>query len=262
MTQEMNRRELFRTGATAAAGLAMTASLLGRAEAGEQDALGAGAHGAADPVVAGFDATTGAAVLPPLAYAYDALEPHLDAATMELHHGKHHLGYVTGYNKAMEGLAHARETGDYALAEHLGRKMAFHGAGHVLHCLFWATMSPGGGGAPSGELAKAIDASFGSFERMKAQFGASTGAIEGSGWGIVSLNRGNGRLVINHVQNHHLMTTWSDVALLPLDVWEHAYYLRYQNRRGDYIKAWWNVVDWARVGQLYAATMAKGHAWS
>jgi Fe-Mn family superoxide dismutase len=172
---------------------------------------------------------------------------------MELHHSKHHNGYVSGYNKTMAALAHARETGDYSQAEHLERKMAFHGAGHVLHCLFWATMSPDGGGGPTGELAAAINESFGSFERMQAQFQASTGAVEGSGWGILSHNRGNGKLVLNHVQNHHLMTTWADVPLLPLDVWEHAYYLRYQNRRADYIRAWWNVVNWPRVSELYAA---------
>ena len=188
--------------------------------------------------------------LPDLGYAYNALEPYIDAQTMELHHSKHHQGYVNGLNKAEEELSEARASGDYALIRHWSREAAFNGAGHYLHALFWKTMAPsgkGGGGEPAGILADKIKKDFGSFDAFKAQFSAASKGVEGSGWGLLAYRLDDGRLIILQVENHQKLTQWVDIPLLCVDVWEHAYYLKYQNRRGDFINAWWNLVNWLQV---------------
>jgi Fe-Mn family superoxide dismutase len=194
--------------------------------------------------------------LPPLPYEYDALEPYIDEQTMRLHHDKHHQGYVDGLNKAEEKIAEARKAGDYALIKHWEREAAFHGSGHFLHSLFWLNMAPsgqGGGGEPSGALAEQIVKDFGSFDAFKAHFSAASGAVEGSGWGVLVWQPQGQQLVILTAEKHQNLTQWGVVPLLVLDVWEHAYYLKYQNRRGEFIQAWWNVVNWGDVAARLAA---------
>ncbi len=190
--------------------------------------------------------------LPPLPYAYDALEPHIDEQTMRLHHDIHHNAYVAGLNNAESKLAEARASGDYGLAKHWEREIAFHGSGHFLHCIFWPNMSPDGGGEPSGDLADAIARDFGSFDDFKAQFSAVSGAVEGSGWGVLARQTMTGGLTILSVEKHQDLTQFGCLPLMVLDVWEHAYYLRYQNRRPEYVKAFWNVVNWDDVAQRYS----------
>jgi superoxide dismutase, Fe-Mn family len=196
--------------------------------------------------------------LPPLPYAVDALEPHLDAQTMQLHHDKHHLAYVNGLNKAEEELAKARQSGDHALVQHWSRQAAFHGGGHWLHSMFWKVMAPagkGGGGEPSGELLAAITESFGSFDAFKKHFTAAANAVEGSGWGLLHYRAADQRLIILQAENQQKLSAWGSTPILGVDVWEHAYYLKYQNRRADYVTAWWNVVNWTQVEQNMRSLM-------
>lgn len=188
--------------------------------------------------------------LPPLPYAYNALEPHIDEATMKLHHDIHHKGYVDGLNAAETKLAAAREAGDFAAIKHLSRELAFHGSGHFLHVIFWENMGPGKGGAPKGKLADAINAKFGSFDKFKAQFSAAAGAVEGSGWALL-VKQANGALEILQSEKHQNLTQWGVKPLLVLDVWEHAYYLKYQNKRAAYVTAFWNVINWDDVSKRF-----------
>ena len=190
--------------------------------------------------------------LPPLPYAYEALEPYYDEQTVRLHHDKHHAAYVAGLNKAEEQLAAARTSGDYALIKHWERELAFHGSGHVLHTLFWENMVPQGGGQPGGELAAQVAQDFGSFEAFKAQFTATANAVEGSGWCILAWVPTFGKLVILQIEKHQDLSLWGAVPLLIVDVWEHAYYLKYQNRRADWLSNWWNTVNWGDVAGRFA----------
>jgi Fe-Mn family superoxide dismutase len=191
--------------------------------------------------------------LPPLPYAYNALEPHIDEQTMKLHHDIHHKGYVDGLNKAEDMLAKARAEGDFAMVKHWSREAAFHGSGHFLHVIFWENMGPGKGGAPKeGDLATMITRDFGSFEAFQKHFSAAAGAVEGSGWAVLGYRPMDGKLAILQSEKHQQLTQWGIVPLLALDVWEHAYYLKYQNKRGDYVKAWWNVVNWDDVSNRFA----------
>ncbi len=189
--------------------------------------------------------------LPPLPYDYEALEPHIDAQTMKLHHDIHHAGYVKGLNNAEEKLAAARESGDFGLVKHWERELAFHGAGHFLHCVFWENMGPDGGGQPEGALADAITARFGSFDAFAAQFKAAGGAVEGSGWVILAQNNETGALDILTAEKHQNLTQWVNTPLLVCDVWEHAYYLKYQNKRPDYLSAFMNVINWKDVAKRF-----------
>ncbi|MCE9589775.1 MAG: superoxide dismutase [Planctomycetes bacterium] len=201
----------------------------------------------------GYDAGKGEYVLPPLPYDYDALEPSIDKETMKLHHDKHHAGYVTGLNKALKQLADARASTDpaaFALVKHLSREVAFNGSGHLLHTVFWSNMAPagkGGGGEPGGEFAETIKKSFGSVAAMRAQFSAAAAAVEGGGWAILACEPVSRGLLILQAEKHQDLVVWGVTPLLCLDVWEHAYYLKYQNRRADYVKAWWDVVNWSDV---------------
>ena len=188
--------------------------------------------------------------LPSLPYAYADLEPYIDAQTMELHHSKHHKAYVDGLNKAEAELAKARAAGDFSMIQHWTKQSAFHGGGHALHTLFWQSMaSPknGAGGTPQGELSSKINEDFGSFDAFKKQFSAAALAVEGSGWAILHQRHSDNRLIILQAENQHKLSTWNTTPLLALDVWEHAYYLKYQNKRADYIQAWWNVVNWNAI---------------
>jgi superoxide dismutase, Fe-Mn family len=191
--------------------------------------------------------------LPALPYAYNALEPYIDEQTMHLHHDIHHKGYVDGLNKAEEKLAEARANGDFGLIKHWEREAAFHGSGHFLHAIFWENMAPAGkGGTPEGALAAAINESFGSLEAFKNQFSAATIAVEGSGWGILAYRPADGKLVILTAEKHQNLTQWGVIPLLVLDVWEHAYYLKYQNKRAEYVKNFYNIINWHDVAKRLA----------
>jgi Fe-Mn family superoxide dismutase len=203
----------------------------------------------------GWDEAAGEYVLPPLPYAHDALEPFIDEQTMRIHHGKHHAGYVRGLNKALAQLEAIRwNKGDPGLIKHWSREVSFHGSGHVNHALFWRLMAPpgaGGGGAPEGSLRAAIEADFGTYDKFAWQFKAAAAAVEGSGWGWLVWEPVSGGLrIIQGEKQQNLMMT-GVVPLLGVDVWEHAYYLRYQNRRKDYLDAFFNVIDWPFVQRMY-----------
>ncbi|MEM9647225.1 MAG: superoxide dismutase [Bacteroidota bacterium] len=196
--------------------------------------------------------------LPKLPYAYDALEPHIDARTMEIHHTKHHNGYTTKLNGAIAGTDLEGKGIDEILSnlDMSNGAVRNNGGGFYNHCLFWEVMSPNGGGAPSGDLAAAIDADFGSFDAFKEQFSAAAGTRFGSGWAWLCVHKG-GKLEICSTpnQDNPLMpgTGCDGHPILGLDVWEHAYYLNYQNRRPDYVAAFFNVINWDKVAAEFAA---------
>ncbi|MFZ5815675.1 MAG: superoxide dismutase [Bacillota bacterium] len=185
--------------------------------------------------------------LPPLPYPYDALEPHIDEQTMRLHHDKHHKSYVEGLNKAERKMAEARRTGDFELIRHWEREAAFNGAGHYLHTVFWNIMSPQGGGEPSGLVADQIRQDFGDFSAFKQHFSSAAEKVEAVGWAIWVWSPRANRTEILTAEKHQNLSQWEAIPLLPLDVWEHAYYLKYPNNRKAYIEAWWNVVNWPEV---------------
>lgn len=186
-------------------------------------------------------------VLPPLPYSYNALEPYIDEQTMHLHHDIHHKSYVDGLNKAEKEMKKARETGDYSLIKHWEREAAFNGAGHYLHTIFWNNMKPGGGGTPKGALARELEKTFGSFEKFREHFSHAAEKVEGGGWAILIWSPRSHRVEILQAEKHQNLSQQDAVPLLVLDVWEHAYYLKYQTKRKDYIAAWWNVVNWHDV---------------
>lgn len=191
--------------------------------------------------------------LPPLPYAYDALEPHIDEQTMRLHHDKHHLAYVNGLNTAEAKLAEAREKKDFSLVKHWEREAAFHGAGHFLHTIFWENMTPQGGGTPTGALADAITSRFGSYESFIAQFKAAGTAVEGSGWVLLVKNVMTNTLDILTAEKHQDLSQWVTLPILCCDVWEHAYYLKYQNNRAAYLEGFVQVINWRDVERRFAA---------
>ncbi|MDO8338858.1 MAG: superoxide dismutase [Microcella sp.] len=191
--------------------------------------------------------------LPDLPYDYAALEPHISARIMELHHSKHHAAYVTGANTALEKMAEARESGDFANINRLEKDLAFHLGGHVNHSIFWTNLSPEGGDKPEGELASAIDEFFGSFDKFVAHFTAASMGIQGSGWGVLSWDPIGRRLVIQQLFDQQGNTAQATVPLLQLDMWEHAFYLDYVNVKADYVKAFWNIVNWKNVDERFQA---------
>ncbi|WP_299246315.1 superoxide dismutase [uncultured Aquimarina sp.] len=186
--------------------------------------------------------------LPKLPYACNALEPYIDEQTMRLHHSKHHQGYVNGLNNALTKLKEAKTTNDFVLVKHWERELAFHGSGHILHSLFWENMSPNNS-KPSNRLSRMIDKDFGGFEQFKNHFVASTAKVEGSGWGILAYEPLGNRLVVLQTEKHQNQTIWNTVPLLVIDVWEHAYYLKYQNKRKDYINAFFEIINWEEVAK-------------
>lgn len=199
--------------------------------------------------------------LPPLKYSFDALEPHIDAKTMEIHHDKHHAGYTNNLNGAIEGTALEGKTIEEILAQVSKQSPAVrnNGGGYYNHSLFWEVMSPDGGGEPTGDLAAAINTRFGSFNEFKAAFGKAATTQFGSGWAWLMVDA-SGELAVTNTanQDNPLMdiSPLKGTPILGLDVWEHAYYLNYQNRRPDYVAAFWNVVNWKEVADRYAK--AKG----
>lgn len=189
--------------------------------------------------------------LPPLPYPYDALEPYISEEIMRLHHDKHHQSYVDGLNKAETEMQKARKTGDFNLIRHWEREAAFNGAGHYLHTIFWNVMDPNGGGKPKYELTKAIDESFGSFEAFQKHFSEAAKQVEAVGWALLVWSPRSHRLEILQAEKHQNLSQWDVVPLLVLDVWEHAYYLQYKNKRADYVKNWWNIVNWKKVEKRF-----------
>ncbi len=192
--------------------------------------------------------------LPDLPYDYAALEPHVSAEIMTLHHDKHHAAYVAGANTTLEKLAAARDGDDFGAIVGLQKTLAFHVSGHVLHSIFWKNLSPDGGDKPTGELASAIDEHFGSFDKFKAHFTQATNTIQGSGWGALAWEPLGQRLIIEQVYDHQASIGNGSVPLLVFDAWEHAFYLQYKNVKADFFNALWNVVNWADVADRFAAT--------
>lgn len=194
--------------------------------------------------------------LPDLDYDYGALEPHISAQIMQLHHDKHHAAYVAGANTALEKLAAARESGDFAAINKLEKDLAFHLGGHINHSVFWKNMSPEGGGRPDGEIAAAIDEFFGSFEGFQKQFNEVANGLQGSGWSVLVWDTLGKRLNINQLFDQQGNLPVGQLPVLQLDMWEHAFYLQYLNVKGDYVKAWWNVVNWADVTERFTKAQA------
>jgi len=194
--------------------------------------------------------------LPELDYDYSALAPHIAPEIMELHHSKHHAAYVAGANTALDKLAEARETGNFATVNKLEKDLAFHLGGHINHSVFWKNMSPEGGGRPEGEVAAAIDEFFGSFDGFQAQFNEVANGIQGSGWSMLVWDTLGQRLNINQLFDQQGNLPVGQLPVLQLDMWEHAFYLQYKNVKGDYVKAWWNVVNWADVADRFARARA------
>lgn len=189
-------------------------------------------------------------VLPPLPYAYDALEPYVDEATVRLHHDKHHAAYVAGANAALAKLKEIAEgTGDASLTTHWVRQLSFHKSGHVLHSILWNNMTPAPQGAPSGKLAEKLTASFGGVDNFIRLFKAASTGVEGSGWGILGYDPASGALSVLGVEKHQNLTTPGLIPLLVLDVWEHAYYLKHQNNRAGHVEDFMKIVNWDDVAK-------------
>ena len=196
--------------------------------------------------------------LPDLDYDYGALEPHISGQIMQLHHDKHHAAYVAGANTALEKLAAARESGDFAAINKLEKDLAFHLGAQNNHCVFCNNMAPVGGARPGGETAPALDEFFGSFEGFQNQFNEVANGIQGSGWSMLVWDTLGNRLNINQLFDQQGNLPVGQLPVLQLDMWEHAFYLQYLNVKGDYVKAWWNVVNWADVTERFTKAREAG----
>lgn len=197
--------------------------------------------------------------LPDLSYDYSALEPHISAKIMELHHSKHHQAYVTGANTALEAMAEARANNNFGNLPKLQKDLAFNLGGHVNHSIFWQNLSPQGGEV-SGELSAAIDEHFGSFEGFKNHFTAAAIGIQGSGWAYLAWDALGNRLVIGQLYDQQGNIAMGNIPLLMLDMWEHAFYLDYQNVKADYVKAFWNIINWDDVARRFGSVSANSRS--
>jgi superoxide dismutase, Fe-Mn family len=198
--------------------------------------------------------------LPELPYAKNALEPHISGAIMELHHGKHHAAYVTNANVALDKLAEARAKNDFAPVAALERALAFNVSGHIMHSIFWNNLKPNGGGEPTGALKLAIDGTFGSFAAFKGHFNAAASTVFGSGWAALVVEPMSGQLMITQIYDHQSNTSVGGVPVMVADAWEHAWYLQYQNRKGEFFDALWNVWNWDDISARFeAAKKANAH---
>jgi Fe-Mn family superoxide dismutase len=191
--------------------------------------------------------------LPDLPYDYGALEPHISARIMELHHDKHHAAYVKGANTALERFEELREKGDFSALSMLEKNLAFNVSGHVLHSVFWTNLSPTGGGEPQGELAELLDSTFGGFPVFRQQMTEAASTIQGAGWALTSWEPVAERLVVQQVHDHQGNHGQGTIPLLAIDAWEHAYYLQYENRKTDFFAAIWDIVNWDDVAMRLAA---------
>ena len=196
--------------------------------------------------------------LPPLPYDYDALQPQIDESVVRIHHDRHHAGYVNGLNSTLEKLAKAREEGDMSGVKPLSNALAYHGSGHMLHTLYWESMAPGGNGRPSEAMGKALMQSFGSAKGFKNHFLSATKSVEGSGWGLLAWEPVGERLVVLQIEKHQNLTIWGVIPLMVCDVWEHAYYDQYQNRRGDYVDGFWELIDWKKTSKRFEMAAEAG----
>jgi Fe-Mn family superoxide dismutase len=195
--------------------------------------------------------------LPELPYDYAALEPHISAKIMELHHDKHHAAYVTGANTALAQMAEARDSGNLGNINKLEKDLAFHLGGHINHSIFWTNLSPDGGDKPVGELAAAIDDGFGSFDKFVAHFTAAAMGLQGSGWAVLSWDPVGKQLIIQQLFDQHANTAMATIPVLQLDMWEHAFYLDYLNVKADYVKAFWNIANWENAGLRFTTAREK-----
>ena len=193
---------------------------------------------------------TGRYAATPLPYAFDALEPFIDARTVELHYTMHHKPAVVAANNAEAALAKARETADFGLVKHYEKELAFQLGSHLLHTIYWSNLS-GKGGEPQGDLAKAMNSELGGFGKAKAHLVAAASSVEASGWGMLAYHPATRKLMILQCENHHKLTAWGAVPLLMLDVFEHAYYLKYQNRRVEYVNSLFNLINWENFAERY-----------
>lgn len=245
MSELFSRRMALAGGVGLAAGTGLFApGVLARGVGDQDDQHAHELEGAVARSLAASVAPGEAYALPPLPYAYDALEPSIDVETMRLHHDKHHAGYVKGANDALAKLAELREGKIEASAlSDLTEKLTFNVSGHVMHSVFWAVMGPGSK-EPAGELAVDLQKHFGSADKFKAQFSAAATQVQGNGWGVLAFEPIAQRLMVLQARNHQVNVAWNAIPLLVIDVWEHAYYLKYKNVRADYVKAFWNVVNW------------------
>ncbi len=250
----LSRRDMLTKVAPAVAAMGLAGNLL--AQDAQVDAARTGSP-VADSVGGGFK--DGKYTLPKLPYGYDALEPHIDAKTMELHHSKHHQGYVDGLNKTIATLADLRAKGepiDPTTLAGLQRNISFNAGGHVLHSVFWATMAPNAGGDPEAgsPIEVALKTHFGSVAAFKSYFTSVATSVKGSGWAILTYEPVGDALVVTESGDQDLRLIPGGIPLLPIDVWEHAYYLKHQNQRAAYVKDWWNVVNWSAVNETLVAT--------
>jgi len=241
------------------AGVAGLSAGAAGADAGE---LRLASHGVLTAEEAGWDADSGTYRLPELPYDYGALDAAIDAQTMEIHHSRHHAGYIRGMQTALEELDRIRTgNGEARLVKHWSQELSFHASGHVNHALFWQVMAPpdaGGGGRPEGRLAELIDRDFGGFERFQSHFIAASASVEGSGWGWLVWEPMSGRLMIIQGEKQQDLMITGVLPILGLDVWEHAYYLRYQNRRRAYCEAFFEVINWSKVSELLERVAPSG----
>jgi Fe-Mn family superoxide dismutase len=245
-SMDLSRRDVLKMGGAAALA-ASTGMAFGQEQGKMKDCIQCvGFEGAWD----GKEYT-----LPPLPYDYTALGEVYDEQTLRLHHDKHHQGYVNGLNKALASLAQARKEGDFASIKAVSRDLAFNGSGHVLHSLFWHSMAPGGKEAPD-DFQKAMSESFGSFEAAQKQFAAATKAVEASGWGVLGYEPVGGQCVVLQCEKHQDLTIWGVIPLLVCDVWEHAYYLIYQNERGKWVDNFLKIANWEFAARRLAAAKA------
>jgi superoxide dismutase, Fe-Mn family len=197
--------------------------------------------------------------LPELKYDYSALEPHISAKIMELHHSKHHQAYVTGANAALEAMAEARQSNSFANLPKLQKDLAFNLGGHVNHSIFWENLSPTSG-EPEGELAAALTEHFGSFEMFKNHFVAAALGIQGSGWAYLAWDALGNRLIVGQLYDQQGNLAMGNIPLLMLDMWEHAFYLDYKNVKADYVKAFWNIVNWEDVSRRFGSVSVNSRS--
>jgi Fe-Mn family superoxide dismutase len=238
-----SRREFMRSAVTASAVLAATGTVIAQSPAKAR-------------YVDKLTDDAGKYAVGPLPFAFDALEPVIDAKTVELHYTFHHKPAATAANNAEAALVKARDGNDFALVKHHEKELAFQLSSHILHTIYWTNLSAKGGEPKDDNLVKAINANFGSYAKLRAHLAAATVAVEASGWGILGYHPATRKLMVLQCENHQKLTAWGVEPLLVLDVFEHAYYLRYQNRRAEYVDKLLNIVNWDNVAERFDAVHA------
>jgi len=249
MSEDILGSLLSRRSAIKAAGIGALAFAVGGAGGG----AGAATQEKTPPAQEG---ASGVYELPPLPYGFNALAPAIDETTLQTHYEKHHAAYVKGLNEALRKLEMARNSKDFAQVRALSRDLAFNGSGHVLHTLYWNSIRQGGSAEPQGALRTTLDRDFGSFDAFKAQFIAAAVQVEASGWGVLAWEPMGKRLMVLQAERHEDLTIWGATPLMVCDVWEHAYYLQYKNRRDEYVNNFWKIIDWQAAAKRFEAVAA------